>query len=174
MRRPWTVLRAAAPIAALTCWGVATFVSAAQPPEWTQPVQPFRIAPSIYYVGTKGLAAYLITSQDGAILLDGTLQENASLIERNIQAVGVPLDKVKLIVSDHAHSDHVGAIAQIKRDTGHPEIAGVFERQARVKVGDRDAFIDPSALSGIVAKAKADFESALAKAQRTKQPNFSP
>ena len=297
MGRSWTVLRAAAPIAALTSWGAATFASAAQPPEWTQRVQPFRIAPSIYYVGTKGLAAYLITSKEGAILLDGTLQENASLIERNIQAVGVPLQKVKLIVSDHAHSDHVGAIAQIKRDTGarldasagdalalergrprgdtdyvatpfppikvdtvvhdgqsvtvgdavltahltpghtpgctswtttvrdgnrplrvlflcsitvagnilvgnrayptitvdfektfaklstmkadivltsHPEIANILERQARVEAGDRGAFIDPTALSRIVAKSKAAFESVLAKAQRTKQANLSP
>jgi metallo-beta-lactamase class B len=108
----------AALIGALSCWAAPIFVRAAQPPAWTAPVQPFRIAPSIYYVGTKGLAAYLITSQQGAILLDGTLQENAQLIERNIEAVGVPLDKVKLILSDHAHSDHVGAIAKIKRDTG--------------------------------------------------------
>jgi glyoxylase-like metal-dependent hydrolase (beta-lactamase superfamily II) len=25
---------------------------------------------------------------------------------------------VKLLISDHAHEDHVGALAQIKRDTG--------------------------------------------------------
>jgi len=111
-------LRSAASIAALVSWSAAACVWAAQPPEWTQPIKPFRIAPGIYYVGTRGLAAYLITSGDGAILLDGTLKENAALIERNIEAVGVTLPKVKLILSDHAHSDHVGAIAQIKRDTG--------------------------------------------------------
>jgi metallo-beta-lactamase class B len=118
MNRPWTALRAAAPGALLSCWGAVTFVLAAQPPAWTRPIEPFRIAPNIYYVGTKGLSAYLITSKEGAILLDGTLQENAPLIERNVKAVGVPLETVKLIVSDHAHFDHVGAIAQIKRDTG--------------------------------------------------------
>jgi metallo-beta-lactamase class B len=105
-------------ITGLVCWGVVTCVCASQSAQWTQPVRPFRIAPGIYYVGTKGLAAYLITSNDGAILLDGTLRENASLIERNIEAVGVPLKQVKLIVSDHAHHDHVGAIAQLKRDSG--------------------------------------------------------
>jgi metallo-beta-lactamase class B len=96
----------------------ATSASAVQPPAWTQPVKPFRIAPHIYYVGSKGLSAYLITSRDGAILIDGTLEENASLVERNIESVGVPLKSVKWILSDHAHNDHVGALAQIKMDTG--------------------------------------------------------
>lgn len=97
--------------------GAATSASAIQPRTWTQPVKPFRTAPHIYYVGSKGLSAYLITSRDGAILIDGTLEQNASLVEANIEAVGVPLKSVKWILSDHAHNDHVGALAQIKRDT---------------------------------------------------------
>ncbi len=114
MMRIWTAVG----VAAICSSAVAPVALPAQPqPEWTQPVQPFRIAPGVYYVGTKGLSAYLVTSKDGAILIDGTLQENAPLIERNIEAVGVPLDKVKLIVTDHAHYDHVGAVARIKRDT---------------------------------------------------------
>jgi metallo-beta-lactamase class B len=92
--------------------------SAAEHPEWTEPVHPFRIAPHVYYVGTKGLSAFLITSRDGAILLDGTLKENAALVERNIETAGVPLKSVKWIVSDHAHNDHVGALAKIKQDSG--------------------------------------------------------
>jgi metallo-beta-lactamase class B len=114
MTRIWTAVG----IAAIGCWSAAPFALPAQEPDWTQPVEPFRIAPGVYYVGTKGLAAYLITSKEGAILIDGTVEENAPLIERNIETVGVPLDRVKLIVSDHAHFDHVGAVARIKRDTG--------------------------------------------------------
>jgi metallo-beta-lactamase class B len=98
--------------------GAFTFASPAHPPAWTKPVKPFRIAPHIFYVGTKGLSAYLITSHDGAILIDGPLEENASLIERNIESVGVPLKSVKWILSDHAHNDHVGAVAKIKMNTG--------------------------------------------------------
>ena len=104
--------------AVATAAGVVPAAAAGDPPEWSTPVQPFRIAGGIYYVGTKGLAAYLIVSKQGAILLDGTLTENAALIERNIQTVGVPLLSVKLLISDHAHNDHVGALARIKRDTG--------------------------------------------------------
>ena len=115
---------------ALLGLGMATSASAANPPSWTQLVKPFRIAPHIYYVGTKGLAAYLITSGEGAILIDGTLEENASLIEHNIESVGVPLKSVKWLLSDHAHSDHVGALAQIKIDTGAKFAASAGDRVA--------------------------------------------
>lgn len=98
--------------------GMAAPAFADDPPEWSTPVKPFRIAGNVYYVGTKGLAAYLIVSNRGAILLDGTTAENAPLIERNIEAVGVPLHAVKRLISDHAHHDHVGALARIKQDTG--------------------------------------------------------
>lgn len=100
------------------------------PPAWTKPVTPFRIVGDVYYVGTEGLAAYLIGSLQGAVLLDGTLQENAPLIERNIESLGVPLHRVKLLISDHAHYDHVGALARLKKDTGAPFAASAGDRWA--------------------------------------------
>ena len=108
----------------------AASARAAQPPTWTEPVKPFRIAPQIYYVGTKGLSAYLVTSHAGAILIDGTLQENAPLVERNIEALGFALTSVQWILSDHAHADHVGALAQIKADTGARFAASAGDRVA--------------------------------------------
>ena len=93
-------------------------------------MKPFRIAGKIFYAGTKGLAAYLIVSDQGAILLDGTTAENAPLIERNIEAVGVPLHAVKRLICDHAHQDHVGALAQIKQDTGAEFLASAGDRWA--------------------------------------------
>jgi metallo-beta-lactamase class B len=110
--------------------GISAPASADDPPEWSTPVKPFRIAGTVYYVGTKGLAAYLIVSNQGAILLDGPTAENALLIERNIEAVGVPLHAVKRLISDHAHWDHVGALAQIKRDTGAEFFASAGDRWA--------------------------------------------
>jgi metallo-beta-lactamase class B len=110
--------------------GLAAPTSADDPSEWSTPVQPFRIAGNVYYVGTKGLAAYLIVSNNGAILLDGTTARNAPLIERNIQEVGIPLHAVKRLISDHAHQDHVGALAQIKRDTGAEFLASAGDTWA--------------------------------------------
>jgi metallo-beta-lactamase class B len=121
-------------IRALAAFLMATLAAspalAADPPEWTAPVKPFRIAGNIYYVGTQGLAAYLITSPQGAILLDGTLGQNASLIERNIQSLGIPLRRVRLLINNHAHDDHVGALARIKHDTGARLLASAEDRWA--------------------------------------------
>jgi metallo-beta-lactamase class B len=85
---------------------------------WTQPQKPFRIYGNTYYVGTHGLSAILIASPQGLVLIDGTLPQNATLIEANIKALGFQLHDVKLILNTHAHSDHAGAIAAIARDTG--------------------------------------------------------
>jgi metallo-beta-lactamase class B len=62
--------------------------------------------------------------------MDGTTAKNAPLIERNIEAVGVPLHAVKRLMSDHAHHDHVGALAQIKRDTGALLLASAGDQWA--------------------------------------------
>lgn len=118
-------------LAVLAAWlGMASPVAAGDPPEWSAPVKPFPIAHGIYYVGTEGLAAYLIVSSQGAILLDGTTGQNTALIERNIETVGVRLRDVKLLLSDHAHSDHVGALAKIKQDTGAQFLASAGDRWA--------------------------------------------
>jgi metallo-beta-lactamase class B len=105
-------------------------ISAADPPDWSAPIKPFHIAGPVYYVGTKGLAAYLIRSRHGAILLDGTLARNAALVEHNIQSVGVPLRQVRLLINNHAHEDHAGALAQIKRDSGARLLASAGDRWA--------------------------------------------
>jgi len=88
------------------------------PAEWTQSIEPFRIAGSIYYVGTRGLGSYLIVSGSKAILIDTGLTENAALIEQNILKLGLNLSDVKIILVSHAHWDHVGALAQIQKNTG--------------------------------------------------------
>jgi metallo-beta-lactamase class B len=85
---------------------------------WAVPQAPFRIIGNIYYVGTHELAAYLIRTPDGDILIDGTLPETASQVEHNIEALGVPLAAVKILLNSHAHYDHAGGLAQLKRDTG--------------------------------------------------------
>jgi len=117
-------------IAMIMAGAIASPVLATDPPEWSAPVKPFRIAGDVYYVGTKGLAAYLIMSKSGAILLDSSLARNAAQIERNIESLGVPLHQVKILISGHAHEDHVGAMARIKRDTGARFLASAGDRWA--------------------------------------------
>jgi len=125
-RYRWKLRAAALVLAGVT----AATACAADPPEWTAAVAPFRIADNVYYVGTEGLSAYLIVSAQGAILLDATLATNAAQIERNIESVGVPLGDVRLLVSNHAHADHVGALAALKHATGARVVASEGDRWA--------------------------------------------
>lgn len=100
------------------------------PPEWTQPTGPFRIVGPIYYVGTKGIAVYLIKTDDGLILLDGGMEESVPVIEANIAVLGFELDDVKLIVATHAHYDHAAGLARLKRDTGAAFASSEADRAA--------------------------------------------
>jgi metallo-beta-lactamase class B len=110
--------RSAVALALLFASAAFNLAAADQPPAWVQPVKPFKILDNLYYVGTKGLASYLIVTEKGALLLDGTLAENAQRIESNIRSLGFRLADVKVILNSHAHYDHAAGIAQLKRDTG--------------------------------------------------------
>jgi metallo-beta-lactamase class B len=88
------------------------------PAEWTKPVAPFHIIGNIYYVGTADLAAYLIHTDDGDILIDGTLKQNVPLIERNIATLGFKVSNIKILLNSHAHYDHAAGLAALKHDSG--------------------------------------------------------
>ncbi|WP_258043092.1 subclass B3 metallo-beta-lactamase [Sphingomonas sp. NBWT7] len=100
------------------------------PPAWTRPIAPFNLLGPIDYVGTEGLAAYLIRTPAGAILIDAPMAENAAAVERAIAARGVKLADVKLILLSHAHFDHAGGLAALKRATGARLIVGAGDADA--------------------------------------------
>ncbi|MEO5937736.1 MAG: subclass B3 metallo-beta-lactamase [Sphingomonas sp.] len=104
--------------AALTTLVLIGAAPATDPPAWTRPIAPFHIIGNVYYVGSEGLAAYLITTPQGAILLDGTMEANVPAIEANIKALGIKLSDVKILLNSHAHFDHADGLAHLKRDTG--------------------------------------------------------
>jgi metallo-beta-lactamase class B len=104
--------------------------AAQDPPEWSQPQAPFHILGGIYYVGSKGLAAYLVKTSRGLVLLDGTLAENVPQIERNIKTLGFRTTDIKLLLNTHAHSDHAAGLARLKADSGARMLASAGERAA--------------------------------------------
>lgn len=85
---------------------------------WNQPVEPFRLLGNIYYVGASGVTSFLITSPHGHILIDGGFPETAPMIEKNIGRLGFNLRDVKILLLSHAHYDHAGGLAELKRKSG--------------------------------------------------------
>ena len=116
-------------------------------PDWTEPFPPFRIAGNLYYVGSKGLANYLVTTPQGNILINSDLEANVPLIKASIEKLGFKFTDTKILLISHAHWDHDAGSAMIKEITG-----------ARYMVMDADV---PVVESG----GKADF-------QYGKSPNF--
>jgi len=104
---------------------------------WTQSQKPFQIYGNTYYVGSHGLSAILITSPNGHVLIDGTLPENAPMIESNIRALGFRVRDIKLILNSHTHGDHAGAIAALARDSG-AEVAASAPSAKALKLGGDD------------------------------------
>lgn len=86
--------------------------------DWNIPQEAFQIYGNSYYVGTEGLAAILITSPAGHVLIDGGLPDSAPLIEANIAALGFDIADVEIILNSHAHFDHAGGIAALQRASG--------------------------------------------------------
>ena len=86
--------------------------------EWNVPIAPFKVFGNTYYVGTAGLSALLITSNQGHILLDGGLTQSAPLIAANIVKLGFKVEDIKLILNSHAHYDHAAGIAALQRASG--------------------------------------------------------
>jgi metallo-beta-lactamase class B len=87
-------------------------------PEWTAPQTPYRIIGNIYYVGSKDLASFLITTPQGLILINSTLPQNVPLIRKNIEALGFHFSDIRILLISHAHFDHAGGSAEIQRLTG--------------------------------------------------------
>jgi metallo-beta-lactamase class B len=104
--------------ALLALAGPAKAQSTAQVETWRKPTEPLRVIGEVYYVGALGLSSWLIKTPAGDILIDGGMDYNAPLIEANLAKIGVKLSDVKILLNSHAHLDHAGGLAQIKKDTG--------------------------------------------------------
>ncbi|HXJ07369.1 MAG TPA: subclass B3 metallo-beta-lactamase [Candidatus Acidoferrum sp.] len=87
-------------------------------PDWTQPFPPFRIAGNMYYVGSKGLASFLITTPQGNILLNSDLEANVPMISASIEKLGFKFKETRILLISHAHWDHDAGSAMIKQMTG--------------------------------------------------------
>ena len=86
--------------------------------EYTVPFPSFRIADNLYYVGTKGVASYLITTRQGHILINSNVEAGVPLLRTSVESLGFKFSDIKILLISHAHWDHNAASATIKKLTG--------------------------------------------------------
>jgi len=92
--------------------------AAAQAGDWTEPFPPFRIAGNLYYVGSRGLASYLVTTSAGHILVNSDLEANVPMIRASVEKLGFKYTDIRILLISHAHWDHSAGSALIKQQTG--------------------------------------------------------
>jgi metallo-beta-lactamase class B len=87
-------------------------------PDWHRAIPGFKIAGNLYYVGTADLAAYLIATPQGNILINGNFTQDVPAIRKSIEGLGFKYADTKILLISHAHGDHDEGIGLIKSDTG--------------------------------------------------------
>lgn len=96
--------------------------------EWSRDYPPFRIAGNLYYIGTYDLGIFLITTPEGHILINTGAADSEALIKAHMKTLGFGFKDIRILLATHAHYDHVGAMATIKRQT-----------HARMMINEKDA-----------------------------------
>lgn len=104
--------------------------------KWDEPAEPARIVGPIYFVGTKGLGSFLITGTEGHFLVCTGMPGSGEMIEKSIVKLGFQPRDVKFILTGHAHCDHAGGHAYLKKVTG-AKIAMMREEVALFKSGGK-------------------------------------
>jgi len=82
---------------------------------WRDPQEPFHIAGPLYFVGTRGLSSFLFVTSEGNILLNTGDPTSGPMVEASIRKLGFRPEDIKIMINGHAHSDHAGGFAYLKK-----------------------------------------------------------
>ncbi len=107
--------------------------------KWEEPAEPVRIVGPIYFVGTKGLGVFLFTTSEGHVLMNTGMPSSGPMIVDSIRKLGFKPEDIKLMINGHAHIDHAGAFAFMKKLTG-AQLAVMKDDVAAMESGDKDDF----------------------------------
>lgn len=111
----------------------------AQNENWTRPFPGHRVISNLYAVGTYDLGVFLITSEEGHILINTGLEDSTALIRANIESLGFSLEDIRILLTMQAHWDHTAALAEIKEITG----AEMWATSGDTRVLEDGGFSDP-------------------------------
>ncbi|WP_375782550.1 subclass B3 metallo-beta-lactamase [Silvibacterium bohemicum] len=124
-------------------------------PEWTEPFPPHRIAGNLYYVGSKDLASFLITTPQGHILINSNLATSPLQIRKSVEQLGFRFTDIKILLISHAHFDHCAGSALIKQFT-HAQYMVMDADVPTVESGGRKDFAFGNSPKMFYPRAKVD------------------
>jgi metallo-beta-lactamase class B len=83
-----------------------------------RPFEPCRVIGNIYYVGASDVSSFLIVTPRGHILIDSGFGTTVPLIREAVRKLGFRFEDIKILLNSHAHVDHAGGHAVLKRLCG--------------------------------------------------------
>ena len=90
--------------------------------EWSDPaiqtVAPFQIFDNLYYVGIDWVAAYVLETSKGLILIDSLYGPWVEPMIDSISSLGLDPNDIRYVLVTHGHFDHAGGAAEINRRFG--------------------------------------------------------
>jgi len=86
--------------------------------EFLVPFPAHHVMGNIYFVGSKSLGIYLVTTPQGHILVNAGLEGSVPGIQESVAKLGFKFSDIKILLISHAHFDHDGGAARIKEMTG--------------------------------------------------------
>ncbi|MEP7293327.1 MAG: MBL fold metallo-hydrolase [Chloroflexota bacterium] len=87
------------------------------------------VAPGLYtFEGLIAGRVYMIEDPDGLTIIDAGISRSTNAILRQITESGHKLVDIKRILLTHAHPDHVGALAALRKQSGAPIMTSEAEK----------------------------------------------
>src|SRR5258707_5165031 len=105
------------PMLSATHFALALALAAGGQVDWYEPFPAHRVIGNVYYVGSKDLASYLITTSEGHILINSGFERTVPLIRSSVESLGFKMADIKILLASHAHSDHVAGHAAMQEVT---------------------------------------------------------
>src|SRR5215813_7932813 len=105
---------------------------------------PHKILGNLYYVGTRTLASFLVTTPEGYILINSDYERNVPTVQKSVEQLGFKYTDIKIVLGSHAHADHMEGDALVKQLTGATVMAMAEDVPALQKMtpGDKPHPID--------------------------------
>jgi metallo-beta-lactamase class B len=113
------------------------------PSSWTTSITPFRIADNLYYVGSQGLASYLVVTAKGNILINANLASSPPQIRASVEKLGFRWKDTRILLNSQAHYDHIAGADEVIRET-HAKNMVMDGDVSVVETGARTDFLAPS------------------------------
>lgn len=105
---------------------------------WITPVEPLRISDHVWQIGAQDITALLVKTPQGAVLIDGGMPQMTEALLKNMAKLGVAPGELRLILHSHAHADHVGPLAAIRRATGAVLVSNAESAALLARGGSHD------------------------------------